>query len=109
VETNASTITTRSVVANEEGMYTLTIESPALLSPDQSAFEVQFPIKTDFFYLPPSVIEIKNQTSGYLYLLVDGEVQKFPVQLGNQRNDWREIKEKLNASTQIITNYFALS
>ena len=54
-------IAIRSPVANEDGMYMLTIESSDEITNTQSEFEIQFPIKTDFFYLPKQVIEIKNQ------------------------------------------------
>ena len=79
----------------------------------QRGLEIRFPIPTNFPYLPKEIIEITNRpipheqtagTSGYLYLLIDNEVQKFPVQLGHQRNNFIEIKTPLNAATPIITN-----
>jgi hypothetical protein len=84
-------------------MYTLNIESPTRETKSEQ-IEIQFPIKTDFYYLPKKIIEIENQTSGHLYLLVDNEVQKIAITLGNQRNDFIEVKTPLNSATQIITN-----
>jgi hypothetical protein len=69
-------------------MFTLTIENPDIPTTGSSVFEVKFPLQTDFFYLPKEIIESKNQTiptdtasEGYLYLLIDGEVEKFPITL----------------------------
>ncbi|MDR0650631.1 MAG: hypothetical protein LBG59_04440 [Candidatus Peribacteria bacterium] len=70
-------------------MYSLTIESFDSLPQGQTAFQVYFPIKTDFFYLPKEVVVRGNQEKNvdnsldenYLYLLIDNEVQLFPVQL----------------------------
>jgi hypothetical protein len=101
-------IISRSPLANEDGMYTLTIESPfsgLLLSGE---YEIQFPITTDFYYLPKEILEIKNQTSGFIYLLNNQEVQKLPIELGNQRNDFIEVKTPLNPATQIITHRTSL-
>jgi hypothetical protein len=71
---------TRSPIANESGMYTLSIESP-IKETEWKQLEVQFPIQTDFYYLPKKSIEIQNQTSGYVYLLIHNQLQKLPIEL----------------------------
>jgi hypothetical protein len=50
-------------------------------------------------------VEITNQQQGFLYLLSENEVQKFPVTFGNQRNERIEIQQHLNPTTPIITNW----
>jgi hypothetical protein len=39
-----------------------------------------------------------------VYLLIHNQLQKLPIELWNQRNDYIEVKTPLNAATQIITN-----
>ena len=100
-------ITSRSLTTNEKGKYTLTIESIATQDQDteEKLFAVQFPLQTDFYYLPKEIVEIINQNAGFLYLVIDDEVQKLPVTLGNERNERIEITEFVNPATQIITNW----
>lgn len=98
-------IISRSPVANEEGKYLLSIESSRLSGQGEGEVEVRFPLETLFFYLPKELIEIKNQTSGNLYLLIDNEVQKFPVQLGHQRNGFIEISSPINPATLVVRNW----
>jgi hypothetical protein len=70
-------------------MYTLTIESLDALPEGQTIFEVYFPITTDFFFLPKEVVVMKHQEEnadrggreGFLYVLINNEVETFPVQL----------------------------
>jgi hypothetical protein len=70
-------------------MYTLTIESLDPLPKGQTVFQVHFPISTDFFYLPKEVVGVEKQEKnadssgheGSLQLLINNEVQSFPVQL----------------------------
>lgn len=93
----------RSPIANEEGMYTLSIESSEKLDTTFPNVEIDFPIDSDFSFLPKSLISIKNQTEGYLHILSAGEFEKLPIELWKERNNYREIKETLISSLQIIT------
>ncbi|GHV22622.1 hypothetical protein FACS189428_4980 [Clostridia bacterium] len=100
-----SEISSRSPVTNASGMYTLTIEIPnSDQFQDITYIEVEFPLSTEFVYLPKEILEITDQHTGFLYIFSEDEVQKLPVELGHQRNEYIEIKTPLNNATQIITN-----
>ncbi|MDR0369011.1 MAG: hypothetical protein LBH96_00270 [Candidatus Peribacteria bacterium] len=79
--TSIGKIILRSPIANENGMYTLSIESSEKLDTTFPNVEIDFPIHSEYSFLPKNLIEIKNQTEGYLYILADGERQKFPITL----------------------------
>jgi multidrug efflux pump subunit AcrA (membrane-fusion protein) len=99
------TITSRSPVTNEEGKYTITIESPSLSLTWDTLVEVIFPLTTAFIYLPQELLEIKNQNEGSVYLLVEGKVQNHSVPLWKRRNDWVEVQATFDTTTQLITNW----
>ncbi|MDR0282196.1 MAG: HlyD family secretion protein [Candidatus Peribacteria bacterium] len=96
------TTLSRSPIANENGMYTLHIVPTEEL--DTTFTEVQvFPeIQSDFFFLPKDFIEIINPQTGYLYIIEENQPKKLIVPLGQHRNEWIEVEEPLNPSTQII-------
>ncbi|MDR2540329.1 MAG: HlyD family secretion protein [Candidatus Peribacteria bacterium] len=99
-----SEISSRSPIANASGMYTLTIPNPNQLPNTSTYIEVEFSLSTEFLYLPKEILEITDQHTGFLYIFSEKEVQKVPVELGHQRNEYIEIKTPLNNATQIITN-----
>ncbi|MDR0860059.1 MAG: hypothetical protein LBO09_03605 [Candidatus Peribacteria bacterium] len=99
-------ISSRAPVANASGMYILTIEIPnnQPLQENLQYGEVEFPLSTTFSYIPKEVVELTDQHTGILYIFSENEIQKFPVELGHQRNEYIEIKTPLNSATPIITN-----
>jgi len=98
------TISFRSPVANEEGIYMLSIEGSEKLDETFSRVQIIFPIHSEFFFLPKELIEIKNLTEGYLYIFHAGELEKIKVPLGIHRNGYIEILEHFTESLQIVTN-----